>query len=114
MKKIIALTLLASLAGCASAPIATPTTSYPPVSEPYVAPPRLNDLSWKVYNASDIKQLAATLDGKGEFVIFALAPDGFKKLEANMSEINRYIKQQKAVKVYLKQVIDSRSGNVKK
>ena len=44
---------------------------------------------------------AATLDG--DFVIFAVTPDGYERMAANLQEIKRYINQQKEIIYYYRE-----------
>jgi hypothetical protein len=97
------------LAGC--------QTTSTPVIENFVTPsiPKpqpivLQDVQWKVYTRDDLKKLIDNQGTNGQqFVIFAVTGDGYKAISMNVAELNRYIREQRQVIVFLKQTLDSRS-----
>lgn len=45
-----------------------------------------------------IKAIEKLLDGN--FVVFALTPDGYEKMAENFQEVRRYVRQQKEIIIY--------------
>lgn len=93
------------------------TTTTHPVQQPLIAPPIpqatpvvLKDVQWKVYNRDALIELVEQLkkDGNKSIVIFALTPKGYENLSSNMIELERYIKEQKEVTLFLKNTLDGR------
>ncbi len=107
--KILIVALAGFLAAC--------TTTQVPVNQPLIAPPIpqatpvvLKDVQWKVYNRDALIELVEQLkkDGNKSIVIFALTPKGYENLSSNMIELERYIKEQKEVTLFLKNTLDGR------
>lgn len=69
------------------------------------APPSLIMLKvkWRVLNA---EVLQAMLENGDDVQFIALSPGGYENLSLNMSEIKRYIKQQKQVIIYYQKLTD--------
>lgn len=69
------------------------------------APPSLNMLKveWRVLNAKVLQEM---LDNGDDVQFIALSPAGYENLSLNMSEIKRYIKQQKQVIIYYQKLTD--------
>lgn len=111
MKKILALGLLTlSLAGCQTAQQATmPTLAAVPVPTPQ--PVTMRDVKWKVYNVRELEALIAQQKKAGTdkaFVMMAVTPQGYQNMALNLTELERYIREQKEVIVFLKNVADGR------
>ena len=109
------LLVLFSLGGCAmfgkSVPIApsepTVVTKIETVPLRIYQPPlpaeiTLLDLNWFVITSDNLeekkKDIEKTLDG--QFVVFALTPDGYEKMAENLQELRRYLLQQKELVLY--------------
>ena len=109
------LLVLFSLGGCAmfgkSVPIAPPeptvVTKIETVPLRIYQPPlpaeiTLLDLNWFVITSDNLeekkKDIEKTLDG--QFVVFALTPDGYEKMAENLQELRRYLLQQKELVLY--------------
>jgi hypothetical protein len=107
--------VLFSLGGCAmfgkSVPIAPPeptvVTKIETVPLRIYQPPlpaeiTLLDLNWFVITSDNLeekkKDIEKTLDG--QFVVFALTPDGYEKMAENLQELRRYLLQQKELVLY--------------
>ena len=107
--KILIVALAGFLAAC--------TTTQVPVNQPLIAPPIptptpvvMKDVQWKVYNREALIKLVEEMKanpGK-QVVIFALTPKGYENLSSNMIELERYIKEQKEVTLFLKNTLDGR------
>lgn len=114
--KLAYLSLVALLlCSCSTVP-QTPTVvaqnvSYPDVSVPPPQQITTQGFQWKIYNGRDIQELAKTIQttGKDDVLIFGLTPNGYRALSHNMIELQRYIKQQQKIIVYLKTTIHNRS-----
>lgn len=102
--KILYLVPAIFLAGCsaqqAPAPIAVET---PRVVYQKPRPLVLNRYQWKVYDAADLEKLAKSKDAP---VLYALTPEGYKALTANIVELQRYIRQQKELIIVLRRTIN--------
>ncbi len=109
MKKILILAALGlALAGCQTAESPRPVLSE--ITAPQPQPITTRPVAWKVYTAKDIQKLAADMKaGKGQdTVIIGLAPKGYQNLSHNMNEIERYVREQKEVIIFYKNIADER------
>jgi hypothetical protein len=82
----------------------------PPVPKP--APVVMRNVEWKVYNLPELERLVAELRERndGDFVIIALTPRGYENLGVNLIELERYIREQEEVVVFLKNILDAREA----
>jgi len=55
-----------------------------------------------------IKEIEKILDGN--FVVFALTPDGYEKMAENFQEVRRYVMQQKELILYYRQATTETEG----
>ena len=55
-----------------------------------------------------IAEIEKILDG--QFVVFALTPDGYEKMAENLQEIRRYIRQQTELIVYYREATTESEG----
>src|SRR6056300_1367298 len=55
-----------------------------------------------------IKKIEKMLDGN--FVVFALTPDGYVKMAENFQEVRRYVRQQKELIVYYREATTESEG----
>lgn len=79
---------------------------------PTAQPLKLSDVHWKVYTVKELRQVVADADKHPEknVVIYALTSDGYKNLSANMNEMERYIKEQGSINLYLKKTLKEREN----
>lgn len=109
--------LLGALGGCQTAAPDRPSVALieparpAPVPVPTVAPVTMRDVTWKVYNVAQLEALIAEQKRKGDttFVLMALTPKGYQNLSLNLSDLERYIREQKQVTLYLKKTLNDRS-----
>ena len=55
-----------------------------------------------------IKTIEKLLDGN--FVVFALTPDGYEKMAENFQEVRRYVRQQKELIIYYREATTESEG----
>ena len=55
-----------------------------------------------------IKKIEKLLDG--QFVVFALTPDGYEKMAENFQEVRRYVRQQKEIILYYREATTETEG----
>lgn len=55
-----------------------------------------------------IQEIEKILDG--QFVVFALTPDGYEKMSENFQEVRRYVLQQKELILYYRQATTESEG----
>jgi len=55
-----------------------------------------------------IKEIEKILDGN--FVVFALTPDGYEKMAENFQEVRRYVRQQKELIIYYREATTETEG----
>jgi len=55
-----------------------------------------------------IKEIEKILDGN--FVVFALTPDGYEKMAENFQEVRRYVRQQKELILYYREATTETEG----
>lgn len=110
MNRMIVAGLFAlALAGCQTTSQNAPLPELAAVPVPTPAPVVMRDVQWKVYNAKELRRLAADLEKSGkDTTLIALTPQGYQNLSTNMSELERFIREQKEVIVFLKKTADGR------
>lgn len=59
-----------------------------------------------------IQEIEKILDG--QFVVFALTPDGYEKMSENFQEVRRYVLQQKELILYYRQATTESEGTTAK
>lgn len=104
LTNVAAIAVSALLAGCGSTKL--PTLNFnraAPVAPPVVNPMTFTQINWEVYDLSKLKQLVARLEASGQtqIVIYVLTQDGYEALAGNLSEMKRYISDQKAANEFL-------------
>lgn len=102
------LALLLLMSGCATTivPQAQPNI---PVAVPIAQPMTFNSVQWQVLSADQLRDLAAKLQkSQTDHVVFVLDASNYTNLSLNLAEIERYIKEQKAILDMLKTLIDQR------
>lgn len=110
MKKLL---ILLMLAGCSGTPIiSTVVQKDAPVAIPTAQPLTLNDVQFTVLTVDQLKALLTKLEAAQQknAVVFALDTQNYTNLQLNLVEIQRYIKEQKAILDMLKQILAERSG----
>jgi hypothetical protein len=55
-----------------------------------------------------VKTIEKMLDG--QFVVFALTPDGYEKMAENFQEVRRYVRQQKELIIYYREATTESEG----
>jgi len=55
-----------------------------------------------------VKEIEKMLDG--QFVVFALTPDGYEKMAENFQEVRRYVRQQKELIIYYREATTESEG----
>jgi hypothetical protein len=113
-KLILSLLLALSVAGCQTAEQSGPP-QLAAVPVPKAQPVVMRDVHWKVYNVKELEALIAKAKKNGtdkQLALVTLTPKGYENLSMNLSELERYIREQKEVIVYLKDIVDSR-GNAR-
>ena len=55
-----------------------------------------------------VKEIEKILDGN--FVVFALTPDGYEKMAENFQEVRRYVRQQKELIIYYREATTESEG----
>ena len=55
-----------------------------------------------------VKTIEKLLDG--QFVVFALTPDGYEKMAENFQEVRRYVRQQKELIIYYREATTESEG----
>ena len=58
------------------------------------------------------KEIEKILDGN--FVVFALTPDGYEKMAENFQEVRRYVRQQKELILYYREATSESEGTTAK
>lgn len=69
-------------------------------------PPQLSmrKVDWTVFNRAKIEKLLADYPGQ-EIVLFALSAKGYENLSLNVAEIIRYVKEQKNIIIYYREIL---------
>lgn len=106
MKTLVPLIAL-MLAACASPSPQKPiVTNIPaPVAVPTVAPLSLGQFRWTVYNRERLQKELRDNPERLDTII-ALTPQGYRVLARNTAELERYIREQRAVIAYLTRAIE--------
>ena len=94
------------LTGCAGTRILDIISEPAPIVIQHPPPPRgvtMRKVEWRVLNATILQKM---LENGDDVQFIALTPAGYENLSLNMSEIKRYIKQQKQVIIYYQSITD--------
>ena len=114
--KYIFLTLLLFVSSCAAPGVKLVPVSTKPVavSVPDVQPLSLNSIQWKVYNVDDLKSLIDQLQKQNNknYIIFGLDATNYQNFNLNLAEITRYLSEQKAIIVLMKNVLEEQQKNI--
>lgn len=76
------------------------------IYQPQPTPPiEMLDVNWFVITEENLDEQVENIENMlgGQFVVFALTPDGYEKMAENLQEIRRYIRQQKELLVYYRE-----------
>jgi hypothetical protein len=109
MKYFLVILTMLFIAGCGgvknvnikATPVA-PTVIHPPIP----AQLQMREVKWTVFNRAKLEKLLADFPNQ-EIVLFALSAKGYENLSLNMSEVVRYLKEQKGVIVYYREEFPS-------
>ena len=106
--KNLSMLLLSSLllTGCSGTKILDIISEPAPIVIQHPPPPRgvtMRKVEWRVLNAAILQKM---LENGDDVQFIALTPAGYENLSLNMSEIKRYIKQQRQVVVYYQNITD--------
>jgi flagellin-like hook-associated protein FlgL len=71
-----------------------------------------SDVRWIVLNEEEMKKILE--DPNSDVVLFAVSPGDFENMVTNISELIRYIDQQKAIIGYYRSTIDKVNEEIKK
>lgn len=90
-------------------------TEYEPLriyQPPLPAEIDLLDVNWVVVTEENFDEKLAEVERLlgGDFVIFALTPDGYEKMAENLQEIRRYIRQQTELIIYYRNATTESEG----
>ena len=90
-------------------------TEYEPLriyQPPLPAEIDLLDVNWVVITEENFDEKFAEVEKLlgGDFVIFALTPDGYEKMAENLQEIRRYIRQQTELIIYYRNATSETEG----
>jgi hypothetical protein len=79
---------------------------------PKAQPLHLSDVHWKVYTVKELKQVVADAEKHPDknIVIYGLTSQGYKNLSTNMADIERYIKEQGSINLYLQNTLKAREN----
>ena len=90
-------------------------TEYEPLriyQPPLPAEIDLLDVNWVVVTEENFEEKLAEVEKMldGDFVIFALTPQGYEKMAENLQEIRRYIRQQTELIIYYRNATTESEG----
>lgn len=74
------------------------------IHPPLPAQLSMRKVDWTVFNRAKIEQLLADYPDR-EIVLFALSAKGYENLSLNVGEIIRYVKEQKNVIIYYREIL---------
>jgi len=74
---------------------------------------RMENVRWYVISEGNMEEKLAEIraDLGGEFVVFAMTPQGYENMAYNMQELRRYILQQKEIILYYREATKSDVGS---
>lgn len=90
-------------------------TEYEPLriyQPPLPASIDLIDVNWVVITEDNFEEKLKEVESilGGDFVIFALTPDGYEKMAENLQEIRRYVRQQTELIIYYRNATTESEG----
>lgn len=109
--KLIILSLMASgLAACAttSSPPPVITNKTAPITMPTVAPMDLQQVHWIVRDVNGLKVLIQQVEASGQkdAVFYVLSRDQYEVLAMNLSEVKRYVADERVANEFIKAAIE--------
>lgn len=112
MKKLLLLPLLLTLGACGSTGpkvlTATEFADRPKFVTPEVTPAQQMNVEWQIITKDNAAQKISAQEKKtGSATFFALTSQGYQNLSLNISELRRYIQQQKATIEALKKYYEA-------
>ena len=74
---------------------------------------RMENVRWYVITEGNMEEKLSEIraDLGGEFVVFAMTPQGYENMAYNMQELRRYILQQKEIILYYREATKSDVGS---
>ena len=113
MKHLLLISLLV-LSGCSIFPKPAEVVTKPIIVErpklelPAPAPTDQKPLTWTVITKDNINEKIKEFEAQGyEFVLFGLTPQGYQNLSINIADLRRFIQQQNAIVITLKEYYES-------
>ena len=72
---------------------------------PAPAPVEMLDVTWFVVTKENLDEQIQKIEKMlgGEFVVFALLPDGYEKMAENLQEVRRFVRQQSELILYYRE-----------
>lgn len=126
LMKLLAASSLILLTGCSFLPsFSKPDPYVPPeirvvteqVKMPIYQPPlpgeiRMENVRWYVITEETLQEKMDEIsnDLGGDFVVFAMTPQGYENMAYNMQELRRYILQQKEIIIYYRRATADDDG----
>jgi hypothetical protein len=81
-----------------------------PVAVPDAQPLNLQSVTWQALTLSELQKLVAALEERHQnTLLIALDTTNYNNLSVNLAELNRFIKEQKAIITMLKTIIAARA-----
>lgn len=118
-KVVLATSLALSLSGCSLLGKLDPNiTTHQPIPVPenqQPAPMSLKPVTWKVYNAAEMKAAIQQMEARGQTdsVFYVLSKEDYEALAFNFADMKRYIADQKAINEFLIEAIRINNGEKK-
>ncbi len=113
MKKVAILVTALALGACAHTPDSPriQTNVAAPVAQPVIAPMDLGQVHWIVRDLPGLKALVAQMEASGQtnVIFYVLTQDDYNTLAMNLSEMKRFIADQKAANEFLVKAIQTNS-----
>lgn len=77
-------------------------------------PVETRDIKWTVVNQDTVDSFVSDAKARGEFAYFILSTDDYSKLLLNLSDIRRYVEQQREIIVYYEEAIKNDEDTTEK
>ena len=108
MKTFTILLTALFLAGCGAKNVDIKADPVDPIVIHPNLPAQLStrNVEWTVFNRAKLEKLLADFPNQ-EIVFFALSAKGYENISLNMAEVIRYLKEQKNVIIYYREVFPS-------
>ena len=107
MRTFLIISTILLLSACSGAKVVDIKAT--PVQQTIIHPPvpaqlSMRNVEWTVFNRAKIEKLLADYPDQ-EIVLFALSAKGYENLSLNVGEIIRYVKEQKNVIIYYREIL---------